>query len=583
MRSINVQEVLLVSCLCIVAAGCTGQLVEPTGSNPGSNPNDPRNPNGPSNPNHPTNPNDPNTKPPFDPAQCAPPPSRIVRLSKLEIQNSIADLLGTARSVELPDDAKFLNFSSNAEALVTSPFGNALKSTAEALAADFRASVKAADFGSTCTSSDASARSCATTFIDIYGKKAFRRPLEPAEVDGLLAVYDAGRETGIDGDVQDRFKAGLDYTLRALLQSPDFVYRVELGDSNGAVDGVTSLSPHEVASSLAYLITASPPDETLLTAAAEGRLASPEALEAQARRLLREMPERFAARERRFVREWLGIDLGSPAWDKNTAVYPLFSPALKSAIDQETDLYLDDWVTQGPTLTSLLTRSDTFVNSVNAPLYGLTAGPGPMTRVALDPQQRSGILTMPAFLGTLAHGDSSSPILRGVNILRQVMCLTIPAPPPNVPQLPPVTDTAFTTTRDRVEQHVASGSCSNCHGKINPIGYPFESYDGLGVYRTSENGYPVDASGAIVGTTSSDQPVKNAIELTRALLGSPEVQECFSRQVFRNAFGRQDAARDECTVRDATAAYKAEALDARELLVSLIKSQTFAKRSVVSP
>ena len=86
--------------------------------------------------------------------------------------------------------------------------------------------------------------------------------------------------------------------------------------------------------------------------------------------------------------------------------------------------------------------------------------------------------------------------------------------------------------------------------KINPIGYPFESYDGLGVYRTTENGYPIDSSGAIVGTRSSDRPVANAVELTRALAGSTEVQECFSRQVFRNAFGRQDTARDECAVRD---------------------------------
>jgi hypothetical protein len=577
MNRTRVGEWLLASCLCAAFAGCTGQLVEPPGSRSSPNPHDPNNPSDPNPPNDPNNPNNPSNKPPFDPAQCAPPPSRVVRLSKLEIQNSVADLLVTARTVELPDDAKFLNFSSNAEALVTSPFGNALKTTAEVLAAEFRASLKPSDFGANCTTSDANARGCATTFISRYGRKAFRRPLEPTEVDGLLAVYDAGRETGTDGDVQDRFEAGLDYTLRAILQSPDFVYRAELGDSSG------SLSSYEVASSLSYMVAASPPDEALLSAAAEGRLASATALEEHARRLLGEMPERFAAQERRFVREWLGIDFSSPAWDKSTAIYPLFSAALKSAIDQETDLYLDDWVAQGPTLTSLLTRSDTFIDSVNAPLYGLTAGPGPMTKVALDPAQRAGILTMPAFLGTLAHGDSSSPILRGVSIVRQVMCLTIQAPPPNVPQLPPVTDTSFTTTRDRVEKHVASGSCNNCHGKINPIGYAFESYDGLGVYRTTENGYPVDSSGAIVGTGSSDQPVKNAIELTRALLGSAEVQECFSRQVFRNAFGRQDTPRDECTVRDATAAYKAQGLDVRELLVSLIRSQTFAKRSMETP
>jgi hypothetical protein len=559
--------------LCSVSAGCTGHIMStpPSDSNASTqSASKPR--------------TDPSSNPSSSPtaldtSQCKPPPSRIVRLSKLEVQNSVADLLATTRTVDLPEDAKFLNFSSNAQALVTPPFGNALKTTAEALAADFRAKVKPSQFGSNCTASDASARTCATTFINTYGGKAFRRPLAQADVDALLAVYDAGRETGIDGNVQDRFASGVDYTLRAILQSPEFVYRMELGDPNAVTAGVTSLTPYEVASSLSYMLTASPPDDTLLAAAAAGQLDSSEALDAQARRMLAAVPERFAAQERRFVREWLAIDLTVPAWQKDTAIYPLYSAALKSAIDQETNLFLDDWVAQGPTLTALLTRTDTFVNSVNAPIYGLSASPGAMSKVTLDKTQRSGILTLPGFLGTRAHTDSSAPILRGISIVRGVMCLTIPAPPPNVPPLPAITDTSFTTTRDRVEKHVAAGICPNCHTRINPLGYPFESYDGLGVYRTKENGYDVDPSGAIVGTKASDKPVANAVELTQALADSTEVQDCFGRQMFRYTFGRQETAADECSVRAATAAYRAQDLDARELLLSLLESETFARRS----
>jgi hypothetical protein len=569
---VNLRAAIVVA----ACAGCTGHLLEPGGSEPGSKPDHPIDPSHPGDPKNPTTPEGR----PFDPGQCGPPPARVVRLSKAEIQNSVADLLGTARAVDLPDDARFLNFSSNAQALVTSPFGNALKTSAEAFAAEFRASVNVSDFGSDCTASDAGARGCATTFIDRYAAKAFRRPLESKEAEGLMAVYDAGRETGADGDVQDRFKAGLDYTLRAILQSPDFVYRTELGAPNAAAGTVTDLTPYEVASTLSYLLTGSPPDAELLAWAAAGELASREVLEQQARRLLSTLPERFAAQERRFVREWLAIDLAAPAWDKDAAIYPLYSEELKTALDQETDLYLDDWVAQGPTLAALFTRTETFVNASNAPLYGLTAGPGAMSKVALDPEQRSGILTLPAFLGTHAHDDSSSPILRGVMIRRSVMCLAVPSPPANVPQLPPVTDSSFTTTRNRVEKHVASDGCLACHSKFNPIGYAFESYDGLGVFRTTENGYPVDASGAIVGTRSSDRAVADAVELTRALAGSAEVQECFSRQVFRNAFGRQDTPRDECAVRAATAAYQAQGLDVREVLLSLVESETFARRSI---
>ena len=564
-------------CVCAAHGGCTGEI---HGSGPiadSDSSGEPSANSGSSSGSRATG-DDPKTAP-DDPSRCRPPPSRVVRLSKLEIQNSVADLLATTRRIDLADDAKFLNFSSNAAALVTAPFANALKSIAETLAADFRATIKPSQFGSNCASSDDSARKCATAFIGTYAGKAFRRPLEPAEVDALLAVYDVGRQTGSDGDVLDRFKAGLDYTLRAILQAPAFIYRIELGDPSTAAAGVTSLTAYEVASALSYMLTASPPDAELLQAAAVGELGSPAALDRHARRLVAARPERFAAQQRRFVREWLAIDFSAPAWDKNTAIYPLYSPALKKALDEETDLYIDDWVAAGPTLSALFTRSEGFVNAVNAPLYGLSASSGAMSKVELDPKQRSGILTLPGFLGTRAHSDSSAPILRGITIVRDVMCLTIPPPPPNVPQLPPVTDTSFTTTRDRVEKHVAAGACTGCHARINPLGYPFESYDGLGAYRTRENGHDIDSTGAIVGTAASDRAVADAVELTRALAESREVQDCFTRQAFRYSFGRQDGPPDECSMRTAMAAFRAKHLDARELLFSLVGTPTFAQRS----
>src|SRR6185369_15878605 len=163
---------------------------------------------------------------------------------------SISDLLGKTTEVALPDDAKFLNFSSNAEALVTPPFGNALQSAVETLAQAFSTNLDTTPLGSDCSSSDASARSCAATFIGKYGQKAYRRPLAQPEIDALLVVYDAGRETGTPGNVSERFEAGVSYALQAILQSPDFIYRIELGEPNAAPGSVTSLTPYEVASSL---------------------------------------------------------------------------------------------------------------------------------------------------------------------------------------------------------------------------------------------------------------------------------------------------------------------------------------------
>ncbi len=424
---------------------------------------------------------------------------------------------------------------------------------------------------------DAGGRVCAERLARQLGETAFRRTLADSEVTALLAVYDAGVDTGTDGDSADRFRAGVDWLTRAIAQSPHFIYRMELG-APGAT-GTFALTPDELASALSFTVVASGPDAALRAAAAAGQLGTPEQRSAQLQRLAAARPERFKAQVRRFITEWLQIDFARPSWAKSTAMYPTFSAAMRTALDAQTGLFIDDWAAS-PTLGALLTSGDVFVNDLTAPLYGLAATGSSHRKVAAPAGQRAGLLTQPGFLGTHAHVDGSSPIFRGVTVMKSVLCVPLPNPPANVPPLPPADPGMPRTTREQVEQHIAAGglACSGCHNSINPMGFAFEGYDGLGQFRTHENGFAVDTSGAIVGTPHSDRPVANALEMAAALAASADVQRCFSTQVFRYTFGRRETADDRCALEQVSKRFVDSGLDVKALLSAIAENDSFALR-----
>src|SRR6185436_11654614 len=271
---------------------------------------------------------------------------------------------------------------------------------AEAVAGKFKTTVTRAAYGEACFASDAAAEACAGTFIRAFGKRAFRRTLTEEDAAGLLAVYRAGREVG---DAGDRFATGLAWVVRAVLQSPHFLYLTGLGDPAAPAGATVTLLPEEVAGALSFSVLGMPPDEALMAAAADGRLASAEERRAQALRLIAEHPERWQEQQRQFVPQWLGINFGRPEWAKDTKAVPLFSAAVKAGLQAETDLFLDDWAAGGSRLDVLLTGSSTFVNAATAPVYGVKASGAGFTKIALDGRQRAGLLTMAGFLGSTSH------------------------------------------------------------------------------------------------------------------------------------------------------------------------------------
>jgi hypothetical protein len=520
-------------------------------------------------------------------AMAAPAPAvRIRRLTRAEIQNTLVDLLGANAgplAAGLEPDSQALGYSTGDQRGVSTAYVGGLKTMAEGLGALFRPTVAAPAFDAGCFATDAAARACADKLVRDFGARAFRRPLAEREVTALLGVYDVGLATGTDGDVTDRMRSGLDYTMRAIFQSPHFIFRTELGAGTAPAAAATSLTPYELASALSYGTIASPPDAMLMAAAAGDQLKTPDQIGAQVRRLITARPDRFKAMVGEFAVEWLGINFDKPAWNKDTKTYPTFTTTLKSAFAQETQAFLADWIDGGSSLTALLTSTDGFVNRDNAPIYGLKSTSATFQKTALPAGQRAGILTQPAFLGSAAHTDGSSPVYRGLAVMGQLLCKSAPPVPAMVPPLPVVDKTMIKTTRQRYEVHETAAFCAACHSTFDPMGYPFENYDGLGQWRTMENGVAVDPSGAIVGTQSSNGPMANAVALAGALAASPEVHECFARQVFRYDVGRVETDADGCSIAQAMTAYSGKNLDLRELLVALATSPAFTTRTAAAP
>jgi len=558
--------------ICVLAsAACTG-YIGAKGSNPTGISNSSGNP------------------PLVDPAKCVvsgPPRStRIRRLNSDEIQSSIAQSLGSGVMAPLAliqRDRPTNGLFSNSDYLkVSSSLANAMNVAMETIGSDFKSTVTRTTFDATCFGSDDAGMTCAESFIRTFGKKAFRRPITDDDVAALMPVYQAGREVGIDGNAGDRFASGLSSVVKAMFQAPDFLYLTELGDPAAANGATTKLLPHEVASALSYAVVGLPPDDALTAAADQNQLVTADQRNAQVRRLIDAASDGWRANMRRFVTEWLNVDFDNPNWQKNSDVVRMYSSAVKAAVQTETSMLIDDWSTSavGSRLDDLLVRPVTFVNSVNAPIYGLTRTGTAFQRVDLDPTERAGILTLAGFLGTTSRPSESSPVLRGKVILQKFLCREPQPPPPDVPSLPVDSATTPKTTRQRFEAHLSNPVCAGCHSQFDPMGNAFEEYDALGVFRSQENGQPIDSSGALVGASNGDIPVTNAIELSKVLAGSIDTKDCVSRQMFRYAIGHTEGESDACTIAVGRQALATGQMDVRDLLSSIIRSDSFVVRTV---
>jgi hypothetical protein len=196
--------------------------------------------------------------------------------------------------------------------------------------------------------------------------------------------------------------------------------------------------------------------------------------------------------------------------------------------------------------------------------------------VSLDPAERSGILTTAGFLAVTGAVDGSNPVRRGKAIYTRLLCGVLPPPPPDVPTPEPVSSGG--TTRERFAAHTQQACAKGCHSLMDPLGFAFEHYDGIGQFRETENGEPVDASGSVV-LDGEERTFTDARELSLLLSQSDQVRSCFTRQWLRYALGRPESDGDEASLQQIEEAFADAGYDVREMLVSLVTSRTFRFRT----
>ncbi len=495
-----------------------------------------------------------------DPNAVGPLPLR--RLDRREYNNTVRDLLGdTSRPADkFPSDKGEFLF--RVAGPVSSQDYSTLRDAAESLATTANVATLAP-----CTGGDE--EGCARKFVTEFGLRAYRRPLVTREVDSLVQLYKDGRGTvGLD------HAGAVRLVIEGMLQAPAFIYHWESGPEAPRLEGnLVKLGQYENASQLSYFLLGSMPDQELFDAAAAGRLGTQGELEAQARRLLASPRARETVAT--FFEEWLGLDqvLDRP---KNPMIYPQFKDDLKTAMLEEARAFVGNVVFDGDSLLStVLTAGFSFVNQPLAGVYGLKGVTGmPLKQAELDATQRSGLLTQTAFLTITGATDGSHPVKRGKKIYENLLCGELPPPPAVIP--PPKEASEGGTTRERFKEHSDQACATGCHGLMDPLGFAFENYDGIGGFRTMDNGGVVDATGAI-DLDGQKHSFNNARELVKVLAASPTAQRCFATQWTRFALKRKDTEADRASIDAVAGAFRGGNI--RDLLVGVVGSRSFRYRA----
>jgi len=462
----------------------------------------------------------------------------------------------TDASSHLPADNRPAGFPFDTDAdsaLVTTVHVDAYLAAAETLA-DHAATRKAelhpcdwAGQGATCTHE----------LVEALGRRMFRRPL----TDDEAAQYGALATTDVATAIQ------------ALLVSPHFLYRSELGVANGDRFRLTGF---EVATALSYTFVGTTPGEALLAAAAAGELDRTDGIERWARKLLADPRARDQVGE--LVLQWAGGQSVLTA-DKRADLFPGFDDVTRRALANETRAFAAHVVFDGTgSLDELLVADYTMLDATAARFYGVTAAASGPTPYADG--RRAGILGHASVLASTAHSDQTSPIRRGLLIRRNFLCEDLPPPPPFAGGVPEVDSTA--TTRDRFAAHTANPVCAGCHRYIDDLGFGLERFDAVGRWREQEHGAPIDPSGNLndverLGTGTS-APYASLPELAAKLSASAAAPSCFTRQYLRFSRGLRESLAQRCERLSIERTFEASGRDIRELMVHSVLAPSFVER-----
>ncbi|HEX2658080.1 MAG TPA: DUF1592 domain-containing protein, partial [Polyangia bacterium] len=499
------------------------------------------------------------------------------RLTATAFRNSLRDLLqGSVTVGNLEPDSWSVGGLASVSAATVSisaagveQYGGAIDAATTAAFADATRRGKLVG----CTPKSATDTACFQSFVTKFGRLAWRQPLTTAQVSRYASLIASVAATL--GDVNEGLRAG----MQGLLLSPNFLYRLERGaPPAGGGNGFWQYTSGEVATRLAYFLTNSTPDATLLDLADQNGLQTKEAILAQADRLLgtaagRESIGNFASEL--FQLQIIASRAKDPAFTE-------YTPALQTGMMQEIPAMFQSIVfDRNASALELLTTRNTFVNKELAALYGLpTAG---LTSTSLTAATlpsdglRAGLLTTAGLLSLYANQEEGSPTQRGKFIRQALLCQTIPLPPPDVNTvLPDPPAGVVYTKRERLAMHEQKASCAVCHKLMDPLGFTLENFDAIGKYRTTDQGKTIDVSGDLDGTAFS-----GPVELGRALAARPAVADCLVQNIYRYGTGHVEANTERPVLDDLTSKFRAGGYHVRQLIRDLVASDGF--RFVAAP
>lgn len=502
--------------------------------------------------------------PTVDPAEPV-----LHRLTAAQYRNSVHDLFGEDIVIPgplEPDSALGGLIATGASKVTISSWGvEQYERAAYEIAAQAMAEENRGKFIS-CTPAAAVDENCAGQTISELGRKIWRRPLDPEEVASLTAISSTvTRALGT-------FEAGMEFAVASMLQSPNFLFRVELGEPDPANSGARRYSSYEMATRLSYFFWNTTPDSTLLAAAESGALLESEGIAAEARRLL-DSP-RARAGMRNFFSEMFELYL-LDEMVKDPTLFTHFSAELGESAREETlnmleRLVFDD---QGD-YRDIFTTNRTYVDRRLAAIYNVRAasreGFGEVMLTEND--HRRGLLGHVSVLALNAHSVSSSATLRGKFVRTVLLCGEIPPPPVNVNTALPEPSGTAVTLRDRVKEHLTNPNCATCHLAMDPIGLGLENFDGIGRFREKEFGAMIDASSDVDG-----EEFTNAWELGAVLRDHPDVPRCLARTLYRYAIGNVEVPGEQEQIDSLAAVFANSKYRVRPLLEAIAVSKGFRR------
>jgi hypothetical protein len=499
------------------------------------------------------------------PTTSVPAASGARRLSRVEYDATLTDLLSDGTSsgfALLPADG-------------TDPFDNdytaqlasgALIDGVEKLATDAAAravgnpTVRGSLLG--CAPSGPGDAACFERFVRGFGRRVLRRSLTDAEVQAYLGLQSFSVEA-------NDFNEGMRWVITALLQQPEFLYRIERGTAEVARPDVLRLSPLEVGTRLSYFLWGSTPPDWLLDAAEQGALASVDDIRAAATRLLSD--PRAQARSLRFHALWLGFHRLPHPLALTTGLQAESEALLRRVLFDEKGDYL-----------SLFRATETFADATLASHYGLTTPGSSAGWMSYAGTKRQGLLSQGAVLSAGAKFDDTSPTQRGIFIRTRLMCQEIPPPPPNANVDQPPTSPTSNCKVDRYASHASVGTCAGCHQNLDPIGFGLENYDRAGKYRTVEEADPtctIRGQGFIKELGEFSGPA----ELSNLLVQSGQLERCAVTQLYRFSLGRRERAEEVGNVQRLSAKFSEQGRSFVPLLLNLVGDETFAFRREEEP